>query len=86
MTAITLNASNLMVTPTATPSVTLGTPNAYIVIVTPIMTLVTQNASPPNVILVVAPIVTPLVTLVTQMADIVASRAILCSCIVGYVC
>ena len=45
MTALTANASTPMVTPSATPNVTLLTPNASTTIVTPFVTLVTLNAS-----------------------------------------
>ena len=86
LTAMFPNASTLMVTPNATPSVTLVTPNASTAIVTLVVTLVTPSASPPIVIPIVAPIVTLLATLVTPIADTIRSRAILCSCTYGYVC
>ena len=82
LTALTPNASILI----STPSVTHVTPIATVAIVTPILALVTPIASTPIMTPIVTLIVTLMVTLVTPMADIVASREILCSCTVRYVC
>ena len=83
---MTANASTPMLTPSATLSVSLLTPNATSAFVTPNATLVPTISSTPIVNQSVAPIVTPMVTLITQLGDIDASRAPQCSCAVGYVC
>ena len=83
---MTANASTPMLTPYATLSVSLLTPNATSAFVTPNATLVPTIASTPIVTPSVAPIVTPMVTLITQLGDTDASRATQCSCTAGYVC
>ena len=83
---MTANASTPMLTPSATLSVSLLTPNATSAFMTPNATLVPTIASTPIVATSAAPIVTPMVTLNTQLGGTDASRATQCSCTAGYVC
>ena len=80
------DASTPMLTPSATLSVSLLTPNATSAFMTPNATLVPTIASTPIVTPSVAPSVTPMVTLITHLGDTDASRATQCSCTAGYVC
>ena len=83
---MTANARTPMLTPSATLSVSLLTPNATSAFMTPNATLVPTIASTPIVATSAAPIVTPMVTLNTHLGGTDASRATQCSCTAGYVC